>query len=580
MGNSPTKTKDADTKRATSPGRKTSAGDRAQSPTRNPHGPPAKRPAPTSPRQQAGAQTQSRGVPHGGNYGAQASDDGSDMFMYRQASEYAGQTPVSQDTPSMPPPATTPAPHPSLNQLPQAMSAAPEKRGESHQPVRLTSDAIAATAYNWQRPPIGKGGFSTVYEGTFYGHSVAVKVLTIRNPSERQMFEEELQALLNPSLMHRNICPLLAFCYEAPAFIFPKLSPLSLERLKRLPLDVRDSVCIDVARGLAHMHAAGYVHSDMKPDNVLIEFDENRVIRRAMVGDMGCVKSCAVPVAPFGTIVFLDPGLPHGVQRLPHPADDVYSLGVTFLCIFMEAIPASVDDICRMDYDFAQRDPLRSGLVRSMMNPDAARRPTCAYIAHAMRQKQEEMWRAAAGRAATSPVPQGHPAHYPSPVSSQASAPPTPAGPPQQPQAYQQAYQQPPPQQPYQQQQPMDYRQRLMNFYQHYAPEKASNVDSILQAYRGKEEKIFADLESKYGPEPHKLGQQPHHQQQQPPMDYRQRLLNFYQHYDPSKAGNVDAVLKAYHGKEEKLFASLEAKYGPEPHKLQRELPRQSSTKV
>jgi serine/threonine protein kinase len=277
----------------------------------------------------------------------------------------------------------------------QALSAPPtaappaDVRGE---PVRLTADAIALTAHNWQRPPIGKGGFSTVYEGNFYGHKVAVKVLTIRDESERFMFHEELRAMLNPALWHMNICPLLGFCYENPAFIFPKLSPLNPDRLKRLPPDVRDSVCIDVARGLAHMHAAGYVHSDMKPDNVLIEFDAHRIIKRALVGDMGCVKCCTVPVAPFGTMVFLDPALTIGVPRLPNPADDVYSLGVTFLCIFMDAVPASQDDIRRMDHDLALRDAYRSSLVRSMLHPDPAQRPTCGYVAKYMKKTQEELW--------------------------------------------------------------------------------------------------------------------------------------------------------------------------------------------
>jgi serine/threonine protein kinase len=110
------------------------------------------------------------------------------------------------------------------------------------------------------------------------------------------MFDEELRALLNTTLWHNNICPLLAYCDTKPAFIFPKLTPMSDNRSARLPDDVKDTICIDVVRGMDHMHRAGYVHSDMKPDNVLLEFDENRVIKKAVVGDLGCVKSCMVPV--------------------------------------------------------------------------------------------------------------------------------------------------------------------------------------------------------------------------------------------------------------------------------------------
>eukprot|EP00743_Colponemidia_sp_Colp-15_P025589 GILK01038975.1.p1 GENE.GILK01038975.1~~GILK01038975.1.p1 ORF type:complete len:100 (-),score=1.75 GILK01038975.1:95-394(-) len=98
------------------------------------------------------------------------------------------------------------------------------------------------------------------------------------------MFEQELRAMLNPTLWNSNICPLLGYCVEAPAFIFPRLTALNVERMVRLPDDVKDTICIDIANGLAHLHKAGYVHMDMKPDNVLILFDEQRRIKKALVG--------------------------------------------------------------------------------------------------------------------------------------------------------------------------------------------------------------------------------------------------------------------------------------------------------
>ena len=41
----------------------------------------------------------------------------------------------------------------------------------------------------------------------------------------------------------------------------------------------------------------------------------------------------------------------------------------------------------------------------------------------------------------------------------------------------------------------------------------------------------------------------------------RERLTEFYRKYNPKKLNTVDAVLEAYRGKEEKLFQQLEAKY-------------------
>eukprot|EP01064_Diplonema_japonicum_P001296 TRINITY_DN10819_c0_g1_i1.p1 TRINITY_DN10819_c0_g1~~TRINITY_DN10819_c0_g1_i1.p1 ORF type:complete len:732 (+),score=159.27 TRINITY_DN10819_c0_g1_i1:107-2302(+) len=46
---------------------------------------------------------------------------------------------------------------------------------------------------------------------------------------------------------------------------------------------------------------------------------------------------------------------------------------------------------------------------------------------------------------------------------------------------------------------------------------------------------------------------------------YRQRLVNFYNHYNPSKLPSVVPTLHEYKGHEEQLFYTLAQKYGPEP---------------
>jgi serine/threonine protein kinase len=260
-----------------------------------------------------------------------------------------------------------------------SMQTAPPPQREP--PACLEASVIATTALNWTKQPIGHGGFSNVYEGKYFQQDVAVKVLTIRDQSERDMFDEELKALLNPALWHDNICPLVAYCHTNPAFLFPRLKPLSMDRLVRLPLDVRTVVAADVARGLGHMHAAGWVHSDMKPDNVLLEFNEHRVIVRAMVGDMGCVKSCSIPVKPFGTILFLDPGLNTQAPQLPKPADDVFSLGITLLAIFGSVMPETVHNIWPLKQKLSHEMPFHGNLVERMTQQDPQMRPTCQAVA-------------------------------------------------------------------------------------------------------------------------------------------------------------------------------------------------------
>jgi density-regulated protein DRP1 len=49
------------------------------------------------------------------------------------------------------------------------------------------------------------------------------------------------------------------------------------------------------------------------------------------------------------------------------------------------------------------------------------------------------------------------------------------------------------------------------------------------------------------------------------PWTIEQRLLAFYEKYEPGKLDNVPGLLVKYSGKEENLFAALVKKYGPEP---------------
>ena len=54
-------------------------------------------------------------------------------------------------------------------------------------------------------------------------------------------------------------------------------------------------------------------------------------------------------------------------------------------------------------------------------------------------------------------------------------------------------------------------------------------------------------------------------------LTVEERLIAFYEHYEPSKIDNVPKIMDKYAGKEEQLFSALTKKYGPEPQHLKRE---------
>ena len=117
----------------------------------------------------------------------------------------------------------------------------------------------------------------------------------------------------------------------------------------------------------------------------------------------------------------------------------------------------------------------------------------------------------------------------------------------------------------------VSYRQRVEALYKQYDPAKIGQTDAMLAKYKGKEEAVIRALVKKYGPEP-SLEVPPASSvldddtyRDQDTGSHRARLEAFFGKYDPTKIANIGTILITYKGRENELFATLVAKYGPEP---------------
>lgn len=202
-----------------------------------------------------------------------------------------------------------------------------------------SSYALAADTGRWFLLDfVAKGGTARVYRARHElgGPIRAVKVLRdrFRNDAEvLKLFAREAEVLR--SVSHPNVVRLVEdyttafYPYIVSEFVPGR--PLAAYCAWKDPvyLDWTLGVLIDVADALGAIHAAGWVHGDIKPSNVIVRSDAHS---RACLIDFGVAASVGDTADRLaGTPMFYPPECVNGGKRMP--ANDLYSLGaVAYLC--------------------------------------------------------------------------------------------------------------------------------------------------------------------------------------------------------------------------------------------------------
>ena len=187
---------------------------------------------------------------------------------------------------------------------------------------------------------IARGGMGVVYRATHLGleRPVALKVIA-RELADRAGFRERFlrESRLAARLEHPSVVPVYD-SREVDGELIVAMRLVKGGDLRRLidregPLPPHRALDLlaQVADALDAAHAAGIVHRDVKPHNILVEGD------RAYLSDFGLAKAfdesgAASGASVVGTAQYMSPEQWRGDSI--GPAADVYSLG----CVLYEAL--------------------------------------------------------------------------------------------------------------------------------------------------------------------------------------------------------------------------------------------------
>lgn len=210
-------------------------------------------------------------------------------------------------------------------------------------PLFFAFQGTLAGRYSIDRE-LGRGGMGIVYlaREVHLDRLVAIKLLPPEKAAQRSLRERFLREVrLAAKLSHPNIIPIHAV-EDAGGFVFYVMAFIDGETLahrvrNRGPLPASDGARMlrEVAWALSYAHGQGFVHRDVKPDNILIESTTNRVL----VADFGIAAALGEVSGDgvSGTPEFMSPE-----QVLGRPIDarsDIYGLGVTAFFAFSGRLP-------------------------------------------------------------------------------------------------------------------------------------------------------------------------------------------------------------------------------------------------
>jgi len=248
---------------------------------------------------------------------------------------------------------------------------------------------------------LGTGGMATVWRARdeMLGRDVAVKVLSPQHAADPGFLARfEAEARHAAAVSHPRLVTVFDYGFESGTpFIVMELAVgrtlrQVLDEAGVLPPGRAVAIAAAVCEGLEAAHAAGLVHRDITPANIVLNGGEVKVLDFG-IARAGATRAATAAGTVVGTVAYLSPEQASG--RPADPRSDLYSVGCVLFEMLTGRPPFTADSAVGLAYRQVHDDPglpsawrpgLPAGLdqiTAQLLAKDPASRPPTAASARA-----------------------------------------------------------------------------------------------------------------------------------------------------------------------------------------------------
>nr|XP_029118309.1 serine/threonine-protein kinase STY17 isoform X2 [Elaeis guineensis] len=189
---------------------------------------------------------------------------------------------------------------------------------------------------------IACGSCGDLYQGTYLGQDVAIKVLRSEHLNEALGVEFAQEVMILREVQHRNVVHFIGACTKPPEFCIVteymtggNLYDLLHKYHNVLELSVLLKFAIDISRGMSYLHQNNIIHRDLKTANLLM--DTNNVVKVADFGVARFQSQEGDMTAETGTYRWMAPEVINH-QSYDHKAD-VFSFAIVLWELVTSKVP-------------------------------------------------------------------------------------------------------------------------------------------------------------------------------------------------------------------------------------------------